>query len=180
LRPEGVLEIVVVFTAGASQDHCDKAIGAAGKLKSDNVLLASVRLGDHCDTPCVRQLASTARYFYNVDTVGRLAEVFQPIVYDDALIGIVLQQGTLSYAPAVGMRLVPDSAVPEATVAPDGSRLDWLWNYLPSDGFTATLRLVPTAPGRQLLAREAGGTWVDKQGRPGAYAVPTAEVDVVP
>ena len=176
--PGDLREVMVVFAHGPGGDSCDKALKAAGQVKSQGVLLMTVCLGRDCDATCLRQLASSARYFFQIDNAGGLIAAFTKI-RDDTVMTAVLKQLTLSYAPADGLRLVPDGAEPVATVMPDGSRVDWLWNYVPREGVTATLRLLPMSAGRAPLAAAAGGAWVDNKNRPGAYAVPTTEAEVI-
>jgi hypothetical protein len=173
-------EVLVVFTTGPAPDRCPAALRAAANAKSQSVLVESVCMGRDCDAACVRQLASSPRYFFQLEDLSALRVIFRRITEAEVRPNETHRwQLTLSYPLADRVRLVPGSAVPEATVAADGRRLDWRWNYFPKDGVTATVRLVPTEPDRQPLARQAAGTWVDYRNRPGTYQVPDAEVDVV-
>jgi hypothetical protein len=169
-------EVMVVFTVGPAPDPCHNALIAAGRAMSEGILVMTVCVGADCDAACVRQLASSGRYFFQIDNVGSLATALSKM--RDEVLNIMIMRLTLTYTPAESFRLVPGSADPEATVQPDGSRLDWLTNYVPRDGITATLRLVPVTAGRIPLAREVGVSWVDYRNRPGSYTVPTAVVDV--
>jgi hypothetical protein len=126
----------------------------------------------------MRQLASSPRYFFTVEDSSAIIQAFQRIVED--VLKINLKRLDFHYLPSEAMRYVPDSAdpLPDATLAPDG-RISWRTNYVPKDGVTFTLRLAPTLPGRQPLAREAGGEWLDNENRAGKVTVPPVEVDVL-
>ncbi len=59
---------------------------------------------------------------------------------------------------------VPDSAEPApTTVSPDGRTMTWVFNYVPRDGVTVTLQVIPRAPGHRPAGLAASGELVDNQ-----------------
>ncbi len=170
-------EIMIIFTNGAADGDCREALRAVDKVKGQTVLVASVCLDSQCDAACVRQLASSNRYFFQINDAGALLQMFYRI--SDCRLLISLKRLTLFYQPASELRYEPASAEPEPDEIDADGRLSWVMDYVPLDGVTVTLQLATSVPGRWSLAQEAGGTWVDNGNRPGTFVVPAVEVEVV-
>jgi hypothetical protein len=184
-------QVLVIYTRGPAGGNCFQALRAASQAREEHILVMAVCVGPDCEEDCVRRLASSPRYFFRVEEYLFLDGAFRRIL-EEVLNGApqAVPQDTIRtylrwldfhYRPAAEIYYIPDSAIPrpDATPEPCG-RLGWRQRYVPNDGVTITLRLIPVATGRLSLAAEAGAEWLDTIGHSGSLVVPTAEVEVLP
>ena len=59
-------EILIVLSMTASDFGCSSVLRAAGLAKGQGILVIAVCIGESCDTTCMRQVASSGRYSYEV------------------------------------------------------------------------------------------------------------------
>ncbi|RIL08344.1 hypothetical protein DCC79_14045 [bacterium] len=170
-------EVMVVFADGANNAGCDAVLQAARQAKAQGIVVITVCLGPGCDTQCMRQAASSARYFFEIGDTAGLMAVFERIRTD--VLSIDLRRLTLVDVLPPNMQLVPDSAVPAADVSADGRTLKWVQTFVPSDGLTVTFKARPLEVGRHPTNVVARVDFVDKLDAAGSAVFPVPFVDVM-
>ncbi len=177
-------EVMVVLSDGGNNAGCPPVLQAANQAKNQGVLMITICVGSGCDAQCMRQAASSPRYFFQVQNAGQLKQVFQQI--RDELRNIILKKLTITDTLPDNMRYVPDSAEPEPdTMTPAGDKLTWDTNFVPKDGVTITFEVEPLEPGYWPTNVEARGDFKDNLNRDGSfiYGVPWVTVlrpDAIP
>lgn len=176
-----IYEVMVLVSQGHNDAGCSPVLKAAGQVKGQGVLLITVCAGRDCDAQCMRQAASSPRYFFTLDTMGLLGPIFQQI--RQRIRGITLNQVTVTDTLPANMRYVPDSADPAPKeIGPNGDYLIWQTNYVPRDGVTYSFEVEPQELGCHPTNGEARADYKDNQNRSGSYAfpVPIVAVEVRP
>ncbi len=153
-RKYGDHEVMLVFTDGLIDGNCRDELAAANQAKSQGVLMITICVGSECDDRCLRQMASSPRYYFQLEQMGQIRLVFQSI--RDELTNIVAKRVTVTEKLPANMRLVPDSVDPEPTaISPDGRELTWQTNFVPKDGVTYALQVEPQELGSHPTNEEA-------------------------
>lgn len=175
-----IVETMLVFADGANNAGCDPVLSAARQAKAQGVIVIAVCIGAGCDAQCMRQAASSARYFFEIGNTAGLIQVFERIRRD--LSAAMLRRLTLVDSLPPNMDLVPDSPIPAADVSPDGRTLTWLQYFQPAEGMTVTFKVRPREVGQHPTNVAARAEFVDSTNAVGAatYPVPFVQVLAVP
>lgn len=173
-------ETMVVFADGANNAGCESVLSAARQAKAQGIIMISVCMGAGCDAQCMRQAASSARYFYEIGDAAGLIAVFENI--RRTLGAAMLRRLTIVDSLPPNMDLVPDSPIPAADVSPDGRTLTWQSNFQPAEGMTVTFKVRPREVGQHPTNVAARAEFVDGTRAVGAvtYPVPLVQVLAVP
>lgn len=163
-----VHEVMVVLSDGGNNAGCPPVLRAANQAKGQGVLMITVCVGPSCDAQCMRQAASSPRYFYQVENAGQLIEVLHQI--RNEILNITLKKLTVTDVLPDNMLYVDGSADPEPkSISPNRDILEWQTNYVPSDGVTFTFQVEPQQPGDWPTNIEASGIYRDNQNREGTF-----------
>jgi hypothetical protein len=166
-------EVLVVYAALGNAAGCSPVIIAANRAKSQKVLVVSNCAGASCDSACMRQVASSARYFYDVTNGGRGLNPSR-----DLAPATVRRLTIVDRLPS-DMAYVADSAQPAPDKGDPVSGLVWQMNYVPADGVTITFRVRPLELGRRPTNLEASGEVEDSDRAIRSFVFPVPMVDVV-
>ncbi len=140
-----IQESMIVFASGANDGGCDPVLQAARSAKAQGVLVVSVCVGTDCDAPCLRPVATSPRFFYQVQSASGLIQVLERV--RDELLGFVLRQLVVVTTLPENMVYIPNSADPQADESPDLRRFEWQQNFIPAGGMTFTLQVRPSTNG---------------------------------
>ena len=164
LNRDELTEVMVVLSDGGNNAGCAPVLSAVQSARGQGVLVIAVCVGDDCDETCMRQVASSPRYFFKAENAGQLVSVIQRI--RDSALGISLRKLTVHDALPEWMEFVPDSADPPQTspVAPD-RWLEWEETYVSADGVTYTFEVKPLKTGYMPTNTEATGDLIDHKAR---------------
>jgi Mg-chelatase subunit ChlD len=181
-RPRGaddgaIREVMVVLSDGGNNAGCGPVLQAAGQAKGQKVLLMTVCVGSDCDAACMRQAASSPRYFFQVDDAGAIVQAFQKIV--EEVLKINLKRLTITDLVPANMQYIDGSADPEPGKGDAVSGLVWIQNYVPKDGFTITYRLRPLETGYHPTNVSALGELLDSQSRSKDFEFPVPYVTIL-
>lgn len=143
-------EVIVVFSDGRCATGCEEAKRAARQAKAQGFLIIAVCVGANCDARCMRSVATSSRYFFQVDNFNGVTSVFERIRRD--IRQLVVKHWVITEMLAPDVAYVPDSAEPPAVESDGGRTLVWSDNYIPEDGLTYTLRVRPLVAGRSNIA----------------------------
>lgn len=163
-------EVMIVVSDGQSDTGCDPVKSAARRAKGQGVLVITVCLGDQCDSDCLFESASSARYHFKIDSATQLVDIYDQV---RAMIDrINLRRLTLSATLAADTVLVAGSDRPAATVSPDGRTLTWDLVDSPLTGSAASFRIRPFVAGHQPAIADAQAGFTDAQNRTGLATFP--------
>lgn len=180
-RPRGggsdVREIMVVLSDGGNNAGCQPVIQAANQAKGQKVLIMSVCVGSDCDAACMRQVASSNRYFFQVNDSGAIVQAFIRIA--EEVLNINLKRMTVTDILPPNMQLVADSVDPAPDKGDPASGLTWVTSYVPKDGITITFRVRPLETGYHPTNVQAVGQLVDNQNRSRDFTFPLPFVTVL-
>ncbi len=167
-------EIMIVLSDGANSSGCQAVLQAAQQVKSQGILLISACIGDSCDAACLREVASSARYFY-------------PELDDDAIASKLLEirgqvtgirQLAVTDRLPPNMRYLADSANPPASFEASTNELSWRQNFIPADGITYSFQIEPLEIGTHPTSLEARADFRDGQNGIGSTTFPIEDVVV--
>jgi uncharacterized protein YegL len=170
-------EVMILISQGRDVDGCDAMLRSASSAKGQGVLMVTVCAGNDCDAACMRQAASSVRYFFQLEDASGLWPIFERIRHQ--IQNIVMKKVTVRDVLPSNMRYVVDSAAPPATeINPGGNVLTWESTFVSPKGLTYTYRVEPLELGDHPANVEAVATYVDNRNQVGsfAYAVPLIEV----
>jgi hypothetical protein len=170
-------QVAVLFSHGPVDEACEEAFGASRRLKGQGILVIAVCAGGDCDARCMRQIASSPRYYFELENAFGTWGVFQQI--RDRIININLKRLTVTDYLADGMDYVPDSASPKPVATdPAGRWFRWEDVYIPKDGVTYSLKVRPSRAGRWPTNAKAEGDVVTNKGTliPWRFDVPVVDV----
>jgi uncharacterized protein YegL len=178
-RPRGagsgaIREVMVVLADGPNAGTCDAVQGIAGQAKAQGILMISVCLGPDCDSACLRQAASSSRWFYQVDQARALMAAFARI--RDEVTGIQLRRLTVTDVLAPDMQYIPDSAEPPPDKGDPASGFTWQTNDVGRDGITITYQVRPLEAGERPTSALATGELRDNIGRTRSFTLPVPYV----
>ncbi len=173
----GLQQAIVIVTDGANNAGCSPVLTAAREAKSQGIINIAVAVGNAADTQCLRQAASSARYFYMADDPGALIAVFERIRRD--LLDIKLRQILVNDTLPANMAYVPDSAEPPADLDAFSKQLTWDFRYVPRDGITMTFKVRPLEAGQHPTNAGATAAIRDMRDDTGLAVFPTPMVMVI-
>jgi uncharacterized protein YegL len=164
LDMDRITEVMVLFSDGRNDAGCGPVLNAARKVRGQGVLTIAVCVGADCDEACMRQVASSPRYYFRVENVSDLWSIFDQI--RDRPINVAVRLLEVKDVLPANMAYVPDSAVPaQAEPAQPVDYLLWRDTYVPREGVTYTFRVRPLQAGRWPSNLNATGRMVDNRGR---------------
>jgi Mg-chelatase subunit ChlD len=170
-------EVMVVVSDGENNNRCGPVLDAARQAKA-TALVATVCVGAACDAQCMRQAATSARYFFTANNANGLTEVLNKIRAD--ILNITLRRLTVADTLPANMAYVPDSAEPEPDrIGPNGDELEWQLNHVPKDGVTITFRVKPLEVGYHPTNIVAFGEFLDNKNRKGEFVYEVPHVTVL-
>lgn len=178
-RPRGagagtIREAMVLLADGPNAGTCEAVQGMAGQAKAQGILMASVCLGPDCDAACLRQSASSPRWFYQVDQARALVAAFARL--RDEVTGLQLRRLIVTDVIAPDMQYVPDSAEPPPDKGDPLSGFTWQSNFVGRDGISITYQLRPLEAGERRTSAEATGELRDNLGRTKSFTFPVPYV----
>jgi len=74
-----ITEVMVVLSDGGNNAGCEPVLQAARQARAQGVLMISICVGSGCDAQCMRQVASSPRYYFEAESASALRTVFQQI-----------------------------------------------------------------------------------------------------
>lgn len=174
-------EVMVIFTNGHFDRGCAPGRRMVQRVKDAGVLVIAVSIDETADAQCVRDLASSARYYFELNNIGDLLPIFDRLSDMESLGAIQLRQLALVDTLAPGVNLIPGSASPPATLAED--RRSLRWSFAPwrvrVPGITVTYRVRALRPGRLAIGSQARADFVDLLDYPGFLDLPPAWLTVL-
>lgn len=172
--PERLREVMIFIVEGGNDAGCPPVLQAASTAKGLGVLMIGVCLATECDRTCVRQAATSARYFYewsDVKLVARRREGGTNLPDRADLI--------ITDTLPANMTYVAGSSEPAAVyTSPD---LIWSFSDQPARAaYTMTFRVVPQEAGRHQTNVSAEGRFVRRiAGDAFSFLFPLPEIDVI-
>lgn len=171
-----IREVMILLSDGVSATGCEPVLREAQLVKSEGILLMTVAIGTASDHGCLRQTASSPRYFFAVDFASGIVAVLERIRAD---VASLVRSLVIADLPPSALRLVPDSPAPEAEVDPLTGRVTWTLRYVGPSGITVTHRLAAVGAGRHPSSEDAHADFVDTVGDSGHVDFPVDEVTVI-
>lgn len=168
-------EVILLVADGPNDTGCEPVLAEARAAKAQRVLIATTALGDAADAPCLRNAASSERYFFQAGRPGDLDGMFQAMHGRLALVH--LQTLSVQDNLPANMAYVSGSAAPAASWA--GRRLTWDFSAVGPEGVTMTFQVRPTEPGIHPTNSSAVAIAVDRQGNAITDSFPVPQVSVI-
>jgi hypothetical protein len=171
-------EVMVVLSDGGNNAGCPPVLQAANAAKGQGILLITICVGADCDAALMRQVASSPRYYFQIEDMGSLGEVFRRI--QEIVTSIVLKRMTVKDVLPDNMRYVDGSADPEPkSISPNQDVLTWETSHVPVEGVTFTFKVEPLEAGYWPTNLEASLTFLDNKNRQGEKMFPVPWVNVL-
>jgi uncharacterized protein YegL len=175
-EPDWTTEVVIVYSLEPPDDRCDEALRASRQVRGAGILAITVGAGPSCNQRCMRELASSPRYFFEAGDV-RLMDVLHQI--RDRITNVVVRSLAVSDTLSSDLAYVPGSARPVPTaIGPSGRWLQWHDAHVHRVGVTYTFRAKPLRLGALSTNEVAEGEVIINTGERVAwrFAVPTVVV----
>ncbi len=173
-----VHEVMIVLSGGANYAGCPPVLEAANKAHGLGVLVVTICLGPDCDTACMRDAATSPRYYYEARDNTHLPVVFDAV--RKAITSVELKRLRITDVLPDNMLYVPGSAQPAPkSISPSGDVLEWETAYVPNVGVTYTLEVEPLELGDWPTNVEAKGTLKDNQNRESEFDFPAPWLTVL-
>ena len=175
-EPDWTTKVVILYSLGPPSDRCEEALRASRQVRGAGILVITVCAGPSCNQRCMRDIAASPRYFFEVGDV-RLMDVIHQIRHRFRI--VVVRSLVVSDTLSSDLAYVPGSARPAPTaIGPSGRWLQWHDVYVPRDGVTYTFRAKPLRLGALSTNEGAEGEVVINTGERVAwrFAVPTVVV----
>ncbi len=169
-------EIIIILSDGRPWPAGQNVRGAAGRIKSQKILLASVCVGSNCDRGLMRSIASRPDMFFDVRNSGALLGLYNRLA--DQFLDTQLKRLSIVDELPDNMRYIAGSANPEPDVV-EPNKLEWNLDVIPSDGVTITYDVEPLEEGIWPTNIQAVGDFRDTQDRIGQVVFPTPTVKVL-
>lgn len=169
-------EAIVLVSDGSNNAGCDPVLQAARQVRGQGVLLVTVCIGAQCDVPCMRDVASHPRLFFDVPNPADLPAAMAEI--GRILDGAVVRWLEVEEHPGDEMTGLYGTMRPAGTTLPGGGAV-WHEPWAPDAPLTMTLRLRPERLGYWPADREATGTLQDFESRTLAWQYPVPWVLVI-
>jgi len=169
-------EVMIVVSDGQNNAGCDSVKSAARRAKGQGVLVITVCVGGGCDAQCMRECASSARYYFEVDSAGQLVNIFDKL--RDTVTQITLRRLTIVDTIPANMEYIDDSSDPPAEVSSDKKTLTWEMQSVAKGGVVMTFKVRPLEVGYHPTNTEARAEFTDNQNRSGdaVFRVPYVTV----
>ncbi|MBK6768018.1 MAG: VWA domain-containing protein [Ardenticatenales bacterium] len=187
--PYTIRGMIILFSSAAwaagRDGSCSAALSAAGRAKSEGILVLSVLSGPPSSggVPCMQRIATSPVYYFDSRQLDPLTKYFDPVrrqVAGDASLPVNLVI-TDTIAPAFDVD--PPTVDPSPSVtSPDGRTLRWQLPATityPAAAITVTYRLRPTAIGLWPVSLGATAAFTDARAARGTVAFPPASIEVV-
>jgi Mg-chelatase subunit ChlD len=143
-QPPAIPEEMMVLTDGANNGGCAPVLQRAQEAKADSVRMTAVCLGVDCDAACLRQVATSPRYFYQVDATAAMTQVFMRVAKS-------ILRWPMATMLRVRVDLPPHLALVPGSMARPGSAmgnaLSWDVDELVDGSFQADFLVVGVATG---------------------------------
>ena len=150
--PEGVMEVMVVASDGQNSAGCPPFLQAANDAKMRGMLILTYCSAAGCDEQCLRQGASSPRYYFKAGVegfpLGTVLSGFRDIMNHNGR-----GSATVTDTLPDGVTMVPGSA--DAPISVQEGRWTWDLDRFPVDGMTLTFRVTIDPPGRIPLSSGA-------------------------
>jgi hypothetical protein len=166
-------EIMVVYAGSHNTAGCDPVLRSASKAKSQMILMMTVCAGNDCDVNCMRQVATSPRYYFEVGDV-----IVPPRGGPD--VTTTVRRLTISDTLPPDMAYIPGSANPPPDHDVASASFTWQFNMLPLSGVTVTLRVRPAEVGERPTNLVATGELLDSTGAYKKFVFPVPMVRVLP
>ena len=141
-----VREAIIVVTDGEDNRGCSHVQDAADEAKALGILMLTTCVGTSCDSRCMRQAATSPRYFFEARAVSQLPRVFDDhhqVLVENQLLSMVVTQTIPPH-----LQFLRGSAEPSpSTSSPAADRITWHFDHPHHSGVTMTWRLRPLEPG---------------------------------
>ncbi|MFQ5460692.1 MAG: VWA domain-containing protein [Anaerolineae bacterium] len=170
--PDAIREVMLVFSDGGNNSGCNSVAQAAMAAKKQGILMVTICMGPDCDTQCMRQAATSPRYFFELERIESLCRIFDRVT--DGLPNMALRDVRITDTLPAKVKYVIGSGSPAPVIL--GSRLEWSFPSRRIEGVTLTLRVRPTELGLQPVNEDAKLTYRDPWNRPGELVFPVPEV----
>lgn len=171
-------EVMVLMSDGRNALGCSPVQTAGRQAKSQGVILATMCASEACDTQCLHDVASSARYVYATPDVAALMVLFDRIIADSTSPQWMLRRATFVHTLPADLAYVVGSAQPAATFDSVGASLTWKYSVPPSV-ITMSLRLRARRAGVQPVGRESTAHLVDLRDRPLTYTFEIPSITVL-
>ncbi len=166
--PDAIREVMVVLSDGEDNQGCGNVQAAAGKVKAQGILLITVCVGTSCDAQCMRQVATSPRYFFEARSASQLANVFEQIRRQ--IQSILLKSLKVVDNLPPNMVLVEGSAEPAPnSTGPNNDQLEWRTSFVPREGVTFSFKVKPQEVGHWPTNNGAWGEFTDNKSRKGTF-----------
>lgn len=164
LNKDEITEVMVVLSDGGNNAGCDPVLQAARQARGQGILMIAICVGPGCDEACMRQVASSPRYYFKAENAGALQGIFEQI--RDRLLNIVIRKLEVKDTLPDFMEFVPNSADPPQSQPSDPTQwLMWSDVYIPREGVTYTFKVKPLKVGYMPTNLETTGSLTDNKGR---------------
>lgn len=170
-------EVMVLIGNGRSDHGCRTVQAVTRRIQEAGVLRISGCIDDDCVSSCVREVASSSRYFMWAHQADRFVSIFQPGPFCPCY--QPLRRLDLVDRLASDVAWVVDSTVPPAALSSDGRTLSWSFADLPREGVTVSYRIRPLATGTLSTSMQTTATFVDNRGLPGTVDFPLSWLTVL-
>ena len=166
-----------MFSAGSEESSCNTALRTSQRLAQDGWFFQTVNTTPDADnSQCLRLMASATRFHYELGQTKDLSKLRRVATCGGAR---VLKQIVVSETLSPGMRYIPDSAEPPATVSPDGRQLQWTFDFLPLTGSTLSYQVEPLRPGSHAVSEGTSISYRDTWNRVGSKTLTPARILVL-
>jgi Mg-chelatase subunit ChlD len=174
-HPPDLTDVLLVLANGRNDKGCSAAVDAANKAKAKNILLIVSCVSADCEVDCLRQVASSPRYFYFAENVDNLIDALQR-----AQRLVPVRVTDLRITDRLAMPYVRDSGEPPpSSVSPDGKELFWQSDSLPLEGITLTYLVDPgRQPGLYPVSFESRAVYTNSVGESAGIEFPVPMVRV--
>ncbi|MFN2252355.1 MAG: vWA domain-containing protein [Anaerolineae bacterium] len=164
VEPDELTEVMVVVSDGRNDEGCRPVLNEVRKAQGQGVLVIAACAGADCDEQCMRQVASSPRYFFTTENLSSLWTLFERI--RDQIRKINIRQLEVEETLPPHMALVSGSVDPRQAEPDDvDRRLLWRDVYVPQEGVTYTLKARPLRAGYLPANELAVGRLIDNKGR---------------
>jgi hypothetical protein len=177
----GIADVLFIVSGSTTNGTCPAALQAAAQAKSQGMLIFAVAFMPGADTVCLRQVASSSRYYRQATDLAGLNAAADDLLA--ALQPLTAPGGvrfTITDVFPKNMVPIPGSAAP----APDrvyGDLTTYAWSVWVGAGVeqVITYKVVPQALGLHVTNVQAEAILTDKNGATASFTFPQPQVEVV-
>ncbi len=175
--PECTKQVMIVLARSPNVTGCDSVLRAANEAKSQGVLLVTICFDSRCDATCMRQAATSPRWYYEAKDHSELATVFEDMrkrIQEHLL----TQLNVIDKLPD-NMRYVAGSAKPApVSLSAGGAQIAWRSYFAGTRGITYSLVVLPQQVGHHPTNEIARVDFLDQHGAAGSqtFSVPLVMV----